>query len=104
MFTKVAIILLAVYLTFEIFEHLIIPLAGRIFQKKKGLLTGAEGMIGKSGRVLDWKDDEGRVEIQSEIWNAVSDAPLSPGDHVLVEEIAGLTLRVSRRTKDSFAP
>jgi membrane-bound serine protease (ClpP class) len=93
---KVFLVLLAAYLAFEIFEHLILPLAGRIFRKERRPLTGPEGMIGKSGRVLDWHEEEGKVAVQSEIWNAVSDVPLSPGDQVRVEKIAGLTLKVNR--------
>jgi membrane-bound serine protease (ClpP class) len=94
---KILIIVIAAYLAFEVFEHLILPLVGKLFRKGKSPLTGPEGMIGKTGRVLDWHDDEGKVRVQSEIWNAVSDAPLSAGDQVRVEEISGLTLKVNRR-------
>jgi membrane-bound ClpP family serine protease len=54
-------------------------------------------MIGKTGRVLEWHENEGKVSIQSEIWNAASDLPLSSGDQVMVEEIKGLMLKVKRR-------
>ncbi len=94
MLIKIFLFVVAGYLTFEIFEHLLLPLIGKIFWKGRRHLTGPEGMIGKIGRVLEWHGDEGKVSIQSEIWNAVSDAPLSTGDQVIVEGIAGLTLKV----------
>jgi membrane-bound ClpP family serine protease len=94
MLIKILLFVVAAYISFEIFEHLILPLVGKIFWKGKRHLTGPEGMIGKTGRVLEWHSDEGKVSIQSEIWNAVSDAPLSSGDLVIVEGIAGLTLKV----------
>ncbi len=94
MFIKILLLVVAAYITFEVFEHLILPLVGKIFWKSKRHLTGSEGMIGKTGRVLAWSQNEGKVSVQSEIWNAVSEAPLSPGDLVIVEGIAGLTLKV----------
>ncbi len=97
MLIKILLFVIAAYIAFEVFEHLILPLVGKIFWKGKRHLTGPEGMIGKPGRVLEWHGNEGKVNIQSEIWNALSDIPLSPGDQVIVEEIKGLTLRVNRR-------
>lgn len=95
-FIKIVLILIVAYLAFELFEHLILPLITKIFHKEKKPLTGPEGMIGKAGRVLEWHEDAGKVAIQSEIWNAVSDAPFRPGDRVQVEGIAGLILKVIR--------
>ena len=94
MFIKILLILFAAYLSFEIFEHLNIPLAGKAFGKQRKLLTGREGMLGRRGRVREWRGAEGKVDVRSEIWNAVSDAALSPGDPVVVVEISGLTLKV----------
>ena len=94
MFVKILLILFAAYISFEIFEHLIIPLVGKAFGKQKRQLTGREGMLGRRGRIREWRGTEGKVDIQSEIWNAVGAADLSPGDPVVVVEISGLTLKV----------
>ena len=94
MFIKILLILFAAYISFEILEHLIIPLIGRLLQKERRVYTGREGMIGRRGRVREWRGNEGKVDVRSEIWNAVSDVPLSPGDPVVVEEITGLTVKV----------
>ena len=51
-------------------------------------------MLGRRGRVREWRGAQGKVDIQSEIWNAVGDAALSPGDPVVVVEISGLSLKV----------
>ncbi len=103
MLIRILLIVVAAYIAFEIFEHLILPLVGRIFWKGNRHLTGPEGMIGKTGRVLEWHGNEGKVRVQSEIWNAVSDAPLLAGDQVTVEAIERLTLKV-KGAKDSEAP
>jgi membrane-bound serine protease (ClpP class) len=97
MLVKILLLVIAAYIAFEVFEHLVLPLAGKIFWRGKRHLTGPEGMIGKTGRVLEWHENEGKVSIQSEIWNAASDLPLSSGDQVMVEEIKGLMLKVKRR-------
>ena len=94
MLIKILLYVIAAYICFEVFEHLILPLVGKIFWKGKRHLTGSEGMIGKTGRVIEWHENEGKVSIQSEIWNAVCSDPLSAGDRVIVEQITGLTLKV----------
>lgn len=94
MLIKILIIAVAAYISFEITEHLIIPLIGKIFWKGKRPLTGPEAMIGKAGRVREWCGNGGKVDVEAEIWNAVSDLSLSPGDEVIVVGIQGLILRV----------
>jgi len=94
MLAKILIIVVAAYLSFEIIEHLLLPLIGRVIWKGKRHVTGPEGMIGKTGSVREWHGNGGKVDIQAEIWNAVCDVPLDPGDRVVVEEIKGLTLKV----------
>jgi membrane-bound serine protease (ClpP class) len=96
MLVKIFLILLSAYLSFEIIEHLVVPLIGRIFWKGKRRLTGPEGMIGKSGRVREWQGNAGKVDLQAEIWNAECDVSLVPGDRVVVEGIKGLTLKVRK--------
>src|SRR5947207_2973913 len=57
--------------------------------------TGAETMIGKTVTALTPIDGGGgRVFIEGESWNAVSDPPVEQGQPVVVTAVKGLTLRV----------
>jgi membrane-bound serine protease (ClpP class) len=47
-------------------------------------IVGMEGVVRQSGMVF----------VRGELWQAESDEPLRPGDHVLVEDLDGLSLRV----------
>lgn len=66
-------------------------------------LTGAQRMIGTAATVRTWSGDEGQVVLGGTLWRArVSygwdDGPqLIPGDIVIVDQLAGLTLSVRRR-------
>ena len=59
------------------------------------IATGAEQMVGLTGKVLDWTDDTGHVMAHGERWRARADAPLSPGQTVRVIDMDGLTLVVT---------
>jgi membrane-bound serine protease (ClpP class) len=57
--------------------------------------AGRETMLGKTTSALARIDGTGgRVFIEGESWNAVSDAPIEPGQEVEVTGIDGLTLKV----------
>ncbi len=56
--------------------------------------TGAQGLIGMTGRVLDWEDGEGHVQVDGERWHATSSDSLNEGDTIKVKAIEGLTLVV----------
>jgi membrane-bound serine protease (ClpP class) len=47
-------------------------------------IVGMEGVVRQGGMVF----------VRGELWQAESDAPLRPGEHVLVEALEGLSLRV----------
>jgi membrane-bound serine protease (ClpP class) len=79
--------------------------AALVVRSRRGRVhTGSEGMIGEVGRVFaDLVSTEGaprggevrgKVFIQGEIWNAVSDQPLARDTPVRVLAVEGLTLRV----------
>jgi membrane-bound serine protease (ClpP class) len=63
-------------------------LAGRA-QFSKGV-TGMEGMVGARGQVVD----KTRVRILGELWSYESQAPLAPGQEVVVTASRGLLLEV----------
>ncbi|MFP5407419.1 MAG: NfeD family protein, partial [Gammaproteobacteria bacterium] len=72
-------------------------LVGRLALKSRRIRpkTGAEAMLGETGRVMDWSGHSGHVFARSERWNAVSGQPLEPGLRVVVTGIEELTLRVA---------
>jgi membrane-bound ClpP family serine protease len=62
-------------------------------------LTGAEGMIGMTGRVTRALKPQGIVKINDEYWNAIApDGDLEVGGEVEVVGIDGLTLEVKKKT------
>lgn len=63
--------------------------------------TGAEEMIGISGRVESWTGLTGYVIAHGERWKAVSAEPLVAGDLVSVTGRNGLALEVASRPKDT---
>lgn len=63
--------------------------------------TGAEQMIGISGKVESWTGLTGYVIAHGERWKAVSAEPLVAGDPVSVTGRNGLALEVASRPKDT---
>ncbi|MBY4610524.1 nodulation protein NfeD [Rhizobium sp. 9T] len=63
--------------------------------------TGAEEMIGISGKVESWTGLTGYVIAHGERWKAVSAEPLVAGDFVSVIGRNGLALEVASRPKDT---
>ena len=94
MITQILIALIAAFVLFEIIEHVVFPLVWLILRRKTRSVSGAEGMVGKVVKVREWNETEGRVLVNSELWRAVSDVPLSKGDKAVIHNVEGLTLRV----------
>jgi len=61
---------------------------------RRAPVTGAEEMVGLIGVARTTLAPQGHLSIHGEIWEAVSDAPLNPGDHAQVTRVEGLTLYV----------
>ncbi len=92
---------IASVLVFSLFFAFIAGKLGLKAQRRRKL-TGAEGMIGEEGTVLeDFKDKKGKVLVHGEIWNAFSDEDLKKGQEVIVEEVKGLQLKVKRKSSSS---
>ena len=83
------------FLLFELIEHVVFPLFWFIMGRKRRSVCGASGMLGKLGEVKQWKKNEGKVFVNGELWKAVSDVPLSPGDRAVIQKVEGLTLEVN---------
>jgi len=67
---------------------------------RRAVVTGREQMLGSQGKVENWSGSSGQVFIHGEYWNAVASGPLTPGSHVRVIGIEGLTLTVGPTAAD----
>ena len=61
--------------------------------------TGALGMIGQTGKILREKNGYFQVDVHGEIWRCESSESLRAGDHIRVESVEGITLKVTQRVK-----
>ncbi|PKQ08046.1 MAG: serine protease [Alphaproteobacteria bacterium HGW-Alphaproteobacteria-12] len=57
--------------------------------------TGARGMTGETARVLEWADGSGFVWAHGERWRARGPKSLTPQAIVYIDDVDGLTLKVS---------
>ncbi|MBI4204475.1 MAG: nodulation protein NfeD, partial [Betaproteobacteria bacterium] len=67
--------------------------------RRRGVVSGAEHIVGASGEVLDDMQTEGWARVQGERWRIVSSTPLIRGQKVRVTRIDGLTLIVEPETQ-----
>lgn len=74
-------------------------LIGRLVMKdfRKRPSSGPETMLDKEAVVIEWENNNGRVKIYEEIWNAYSDENLSVNDAVIITNIEGLKLKVKKK-------
>lgn len=72
--------------------------------RRHAVVTGAEQMIGISGKVSDWTDTTGYVVAHGERWSAVSSERLAAGEDVTVIAREGLTLEVARKPRSDKRP
>jgi membrane-bound ClpP family serine protease len=91
---EVLIAVIALFIAFEVFEHVIIPLIGVRAGRGRQPLTGPEGMVGKVVEVRRWSGLEGTVFVVGEFWQAKSRTPLAAGDEATIVAVSNLTLRV----------
>lgn len=63
---------------------------------KRKTQTGLESMVGEKAEIVEWSGTQGRVRIQGEIWQAVSDEDIkaAPGDKLTVSAARDLVLKV----------
>ncbi len=91
--TVILTLVIGVFL-FELIEHVVFPLFWFIMGRKKKSICGVSGMLGKVGEIKQWKQNEGKVFVNGELWQAVSEIYLLPGDRVVIQKVQGLTLEV----------
>ncbi|MBU1055427.1 MAG: hypothetical protein KKC46_16635 [Proteobacteria bacterium] len=91
---KIIFILVIGFLLFEFIEHVIFPMIWFIKDRKKKSVCGAEAMLGKTGVIKYWRESEGQLFVNGELWRAESDFLLSAGDRVVIQDVDGLTVNV----------
>lgn len=62
--------------------------------RNRGAVTGADAIIGGIATAIEDFEGSGRVWLEGEAWNAISDRPVSKGQLVVVRRMDGLTLTV----------
>ena len=67
--------------------------------KRRMSVTGVEGMVGTIAVAKTDVAPRGRVFLQGELWDAVSEEPIREGEEAEVKSVAGLTLRVGPHRK-----
>ena len=61
--------------------------------KKQG---GADGMLGEIGIVKETLNPNGRVLVHGELWEAECEGKIMEGEHVIVDSVEGLKVRVKK--------
>ena len=62
--------------------------------RRNKVVTGRQGLIGEIGVAETTLSPAGKVFVHGELWDAVSTAPITAGEQVIVRQVDGLTLRV----------
>jgi membrane-bound serine protease (ClpP class) len=62
--------------------------------RKRGAVSGRSSIVGGTGVAIEDFDGKGRVWLEGEAWNAVSDKPVRKDQFVVVRRLDGLTLSV----------
>ncbi len=64
-------------------------------------VSGAEGLVGETGRAAGFitAGGEGKVFVDGEYWNAVSDEEIGDGEEIRVTAVEGLHLKVARKER-----
>lgn len=70
---------------------------GLFFMRHKTPHRVGNAMNVTRAEVTEWSGKEGYVMAGGELWRAMSDATLNPGDQVTVASMNGLVLRVKKK-------
>jgi membrane protein implicated in regulation of membrane protease activity len=95
MVSKVLLIVVALFVLFEVAEHLLLPLVVERRRRNRRPLSGAESMVGRVVEVAQWSGGHGQVVLDGEYWTAECASPLAVGDRAVVVSLRGLTLEVT---------
>jgi membrane-bound serine protease (ClpP class) len=67
-----------------------------ILSHRKKSVTGEEGMIGEIGLALTEIQEQGKVRVHGEIWEASSSLPIHSGDKVKIRAVSGMRVEVEK--------
>jgi len=76
---------------------IVIILGAMLRARNQRVVSGTEAMLGSEGFALEDFEKNGRIFTQGENWIAITDTPLMKGDKVLITQINGLTLKVTKK-------
>jgi membrane-bound serine protease (ClpP class) len=69
--------------------------------QRRRLSAGVEEMIGKEAVVRTTLKPKGTVLAEGELWTAIAeDSTIEPGEEVIITKTEGLTLWVTRKSKE----
>jgi membrane-bound serine protease (ClpP class) len=89
---SLVVIVPAILLTAAFF---IFAVAMALRAQRRRAVTGSEGMVGETARVVESLSPEGKVFLRGEIWRASADRAVPKGDLVRIVSMDGLRLRVT---------
>jgi membrane-bound serine protease (ClpP class) len=89
-------VVLPVVLAFTAIAAFLVRLG--LTSQRRPAVTGMEGMLNEVGEAITAMEagTPGRVRVRGEVWRAISNARLNPGDHVRITNVEGLTLTVRK--------
>jgi len=72
-----------------------------LLSHKRKSMSGQEGLIGEEGYAYSEMklNEEGKVFVHGEIWNAVADETIQKEEKIIVVKVDGITLQVKRRAR-----
>jgi membrane-bound serine protease (ClpP class) len=76
----------------------ILVIGAGVRAQRRPVQSGAAGMAGQTGRVVERTAPDGRVELAGVYWSARSREPLDVGTEIEVIAVDGITVEVRRRT------
>ena len=85
-------VILPVVISAAVFSLFVLGMGVRAMRRRPE--TGGEGMIGLVGIARTPVAPQGHIQIRGELWDAISEEPLQPGDAAEVTRLEGLTLHV----------
>ena len=89
MLKNMMLTVIIIFIAIELIEHIIFPIGWSIFKGRKRSTYGVMSMIGKVVEIPRWNKTEGQVFINGELWKAVSEVHLLPGDRVVIQNVVG---------------
>lgn len=66
------------------------------------VVTGPESMLGRRARAVTAINDQGQIRYHGEVWTAVAQEPVGPGEDVIIERVEGMRVHVRRAVTDPW--